>query len=278
MPRYLGSLSPPELLELLPPTDLGYSVKTVPALEQAQQGQTRPSSSTGPKPDNPTAILLQTCNRFQGGLLGARGHPSDPVPAGQCYPVSTPIRATNPNQGQMRAVSAPSSLLANMATGARTVPFARERQTRQTDRCTASDVRMAASAAAKTLGLVTLPRPLDLAGRSYHIPSHPSSCSAEDRAAPALSLRSCAGKLSAQAYHSSTLSTFLRTSFSTRQLLGRVATSMVSPTPKIGPRPYMPEASSTPSGPGGKGIVAFDVVLATHLQNYVHYHCKSSAK
>lgn len=52
------------------------------------------------------------------------------------------------------------------------MPFARERDTRQADRCTASDVRMATSAAAKTLGLLSLRRPLDLAGqgRSYRIP------------------------------------------------------------------------------------------------------------
>lgn len=48
-----------------------------------------------------------------------------------------------------------------------TVPFTRERETRQTDKCTASPT----AAAAKTLGLTSLPQPLDLAGqgRSYHI-------------------------------------------------------------------------------------------------------------
>lgn len=47
MPRYLGSMSPPELLELLPPTDLEYSVKTVPALELAQQDRQGPQPPQG---------------------------------------------------------------------------------------------------------------------------------------------------------------------------------------------------------------------------------------
>lgn len=163
----------------------------------------------------------------------------------------------------MRVVFAPSSLLANddqVVTRAGTVPFARERETRQTDRFTASDVRTAyleptsaASAAAKTLGLVSLPQPLDLAGqgRSYHIRSQASSPSAEDPAAPAL-------RLAARAYRSSAQSTFLRRSFSTRQLLGRSATTCLPSWfllhQRSGPD-CMPGASSTAGGPAARVLL-----------------------
>lgn len=130
------------------------------------------------------------------------------------------------------------------------MPFARERETRQTDRCTASDVRTAYQSylySCQDPGLVSLPPPLDLAGqgRSCHIRSQPSSPSAEDRGAPAL-------RLAARAYRSSTLSTFLRMSFLTRRLLGCSATTCLPSWFLLHQRSgsdCMPGASSTASGP-----------------------------
>lgn len=144
-------LSPPELLELLPQrasdTVRGQCASPCNGPADLPQGQNQVANGR-PSPD------MQSVSRR---VLGARGHPPDPVSVGQCYPVSRADQNNDTKQGEReRADLACSSLLANTVTRAGTVPFARERETRQADRCTASDVWMGLTSPANIRSIMSL--------------------------------------------------------------------------------------------------------------------------
>lgn len=143
------------------------------------------------------------------------------------------------------------------------MPFARERETRQADRCTASDVRMATSAAAKTLGLLSLPRPLD----------SPSSCWRSGLRGPSVCPAVQAGSQPQPIILDLCRNALLNQEIARPQCHRLYGWLLLLKTSGLD---CMPEASSsTRQLADGEGT--FDVVLATHPQNPARHYCKSSA-